>query len=150
MSESKKRPVPRREDDTSGARDSRTLAFIASIAEEIRAAIDRGVPPRIELPLRSLKNVSYDRSKGWLALGGARKTRTLTAHTIKSFAQTLRLMAVSRTMVDNDDFATKRESSTSTCPGSSQTRGAFCHDPVTANVPRSSNNSTTIPKGADS
>ncbi|MGD8324940.1 MAG: DNA topoisomerase VI, partial [Gammaproteobacteria bacterium] len=36
-------------------------------------------------------------------------TRALTVRTVKSFAQTLRLMAVSRTMVEDDDFATKRE-----------------------------------------
>jgi DNA topoisomerase-6 subunit A len=90
-------------------RDTRTLDFITSIAEGIRASVEEGKPPKIELPLRSLTNVSYDREKGWLALGAARKTRTLSANTIKSFAQTLRLMAVSRTMVENDDFATKRE-----------------------------------------
>jgi DNA topoisomerase-6 subunit A len=95
--------------DAPNPRDARTLEFISSIAEEARDCIERGVPPRIELPLRSLRNVTYDRQRGWLALGEAKKTRTLTANTIKSFAQTLRLMAVSRTMVENHDFATKRE-----------------------------------------
>jgi DNA topoisomerase-6 subunit A len=91
------------------ARDERTLTFITSVAEDVRASIDRGMPPRIEFPVRSLSNVSYDPDKGWLALGDAKKTRTLTANTVKSFAQALRLMAVSRNMVENGDFATKRE-----------------------------------------
>jgi DNA topoisomerase-6 subunit A len=35
--------------------------------------------------------------------------RSLNVNTARSFAQTLRLMATSRSMVENDDFATKRE-----------------------------------------
>ena len=35
--------------------------------------------------------------------------RSLTVNTARAFAQTLRLMATSRTMVEHDDFATKRE-----------------------------------------
>jgi DNA topoisomerase-6 subunit A len=35
--------------------------------------------------------------------------RSLNVNTARSFAQTLRLMATSRAMVENDDFATKRE-----------------------------------------
>jgi DNA topoisomerase-6 subunit A len=53
--------------------------------------------------------VTYDEAKGYFELGEARKTRTLTVNTARSFAQTLRLMATSRGMVENDDFATKRE-----------------------------------------
>jgi DNA topoisomerase-6 subunit A len=75
----------------------------------VRESAARGVPPSIELPVRSLGNVSYDPVKGWLEIGDARKTRALTVRTVKPFAQTLRLMAVSRTMVEDNDFATKRE-----------------------------------------
>jgi DNA topoisomerase-6 subunit A len=35
--------------------------------------------------------------------------RTLTVNTVKTFAQTLKLMALSKEMVEQDDFATKRE-----------------------------------------
>ena len=35
--------------------------------------------------------------------------RSLNVNTVRSFAETLRLMATSRVMVENDDFATKRE-----------------------------------------
>ncbi len=59
--------------------------------------------------VRSLKNVTYDPDKGYFELGDAHKHRTLTVNTVRSFAQTLRLMATSRTMVKSDDFATKRE-----------------------------------------
>ena len=86
-----------------------TLEFIEGIARDVETSAERGEPPRIELPVRSLANVTYDPEKGWLEIGKARKTRAMTVRTVKSFAQTLRLMAVSRTMVADDDFATKRE-----------------------------------------
>ena len=53
--------------------------------------------------------MTYDEAKGYFELGDARKVRTLTVNTARSFAQTLRLMATSRAMVEHDDFATKRE-----------------------------------------
>lgn len=89
--------------------DAQTLAFIDGIAGHVREAIDRGEVPTIEILVRSLSNVSYDPQKGYLELGDSHKTRTLSANTVRSFAQTLRLMATSREMVQSDDFATKRE-----------------------------------------
>ena len=91
------------------ALDALTLRLIDSIATAIRRSIERGELPHIELPVRSLANVSYDAEKGYFELGEALKTRTLTVNTVRSFAQTLRLMAASRQMVQSDDFATKRE-----------------------------------------
>ena len=89
--------------------DRRTIALIDSIAQQVRVSIEHGQLPAIELPVRSLANVTYDESRGYFELGDERKVRTLTVNTARSFAQTLRLMATSRTMVENDDFATKRE-----------------------------------------
>jgi len=89
--------------------DQKTLAFIDAIAVEVRASIERGELPAIEFPVRGLGNVTYSQSTGYFELGAARKLRSLTVNTARVFAQTLRLMAASRTMVANDDFATKRE-----------------------------------------
>ena len=89
--------------------DQKTLAFIDAIAAEVRASIERGELPAIEFPVRSLGNVTYSQSTGYFELGEERKLRSLTVNTARVFAQTLRLMAASRTMVANDDFATKRE-----------------------------------------
>ncbi|MGZ3322004.1 MAG: DNA topoisomerase IV subunit A [Xanthobacteraceae bacterium] len=89
--------------------DNKTIALIESIATQVRANIDRGSPPDIKLPVRSLENVKYDEANGYFELGAAHKVRTLTVNTARSFAQTLRLMATSRTLVQHDDFATKRE-----------------------------------------
>lgn len=89
--------------------NAQTLAFIDGIAAQVRETIRRGELPAIEFLVRSLSNVSYDPAKGYLELGDQHKSRTLTANTVRSFAQTLRLMATSREMVQSDDFATKRE-----------------------------------------
>jgi len=91
------------------ALDRKTIELIDATAGSIRDSIERGELPDIELPVRSLANVNYDAARGYLELGDATKTRTLTVNTVRSFAQTLRLMAASRQMVENDDFATKRE-----------------------------------------
>ena len=91
------------------ALDRKTIGLIDDTAESIRDSIERGQLPDIELPVRSLANVNYDTTRGYLELGDATKTRTLTVNTVRSFAQTLRLMAASRQMVESDDFATKRE-----------------------------------------
>lgn len=88
---------------------SRTMALIESIARDVRARIDGGGLPQIAFPVRGLDNVTYDDRKGWFELGPARKLRTLTVTAARAFAQTLRMMAASRSMVVHDDFATKRE-----------------------------------------
>ena len=89
--------------------DARTIALIDRVAGQVRDSIERGDLPAIRLPVRSLGNVRYDKAKGYFELGGAEKTRTLTVGTARTFAQTLRLMATARGMVETDDFATKRE-----------------------------------------
>lgn len=89
--------------------DRQTLAFIDALAVEVQASIERGELPAIEFPVRSLGNVTYSPEVGYFELGDERKLRTLSVHTARVFAQTLRMMAASRTMVAQDDFATKRE-----------------------------------------
>jgi DNA topoisomerase-6 subunit A len=89
--------------------DTRTVALIDSMAGQVRADIESGKLPHIRFPVRTLDNVRYDKAKGFFELGDAEKVRTLTVTTARSFAQTLRLMATSRAMIEHDDFATKRE-----------------------------------------
>ena len=89
--------------------DERTIKLIEAIANQVRKAIDSGRLPNIRMPVRSLDNVTYDQAAGYLELGKAERVRALTVNTARSFAQTLRLMATSRTMVESNDFATKRE-----------------------------------------
>jgi len=65
--------------------------------------------PEVSMPLRSLSNVRYSEKEGYFELNGKFKERTLTASTVKTFAQTLRMMSLSKQLVETDDIATKRE-----------------------------------------
>ncbi len=89
--------------------DKKTLGLIHVTAERVQASIDKRVLPELRFPVRSLQNVKYDAKIGYFELGRGRKARALTVNTVKNFAQTLRLMAISKEMVENNDFATKRE-----------------------------------------
>jgi len=82
---------------------------IKAEATGVRGTILRGGKPSLKLPLRALSNVRYTPKKGYFEIKGARKERTLTVNTVKTFAQTLRMMALSKQIVEEDDIATKRE-----------------------------------------
>jgi DNA topoisomerase-6 subunit A len=89
--------------------DKKTLELIESTAKNVQARILKRNLPELSFPTRSLANVKYDRQVGYFELGRGRTSRALTVNTVKSFAQTLRLMSISKEMIENDDFATKRE-----------------------------------------
>ncbi|MCI0652831.1 MAG: DNA topoisomerase IV subunit A [Planctomycetes bacterium] len=91
------------------AKDKATLKRIATTAEEIHSAILAKTKPSLRFPVRSLGNVSFSKAKGYLEIGRGRKERTLTVNTVKGFAQTLRMMALSQQLVETNDFATKRD-----------------------------------------
>ena len=83
---------------------------IESIAkDDIYDKIKKKKLPEMRMPLRALTNVKYDPKDGFFELVGKMKERTLTASTIKTFAQTLRMMAHAKNVVENDDITTKRE-----------------------------------------
>ena len=75
--------------------DARTLKLIGDTASEIHKKINKRVKPDMRFPIRSLGNVSYSEKKGYLEIGRQRKVRTLTVNTVKTFAQTLRMMSLS-------------------------------------------------------
>jgi DNA topoisomerase-6 subunit A len=89
--------------------DKSTLELIEVTADRVQKSIGKRTLPELKFPIRSLSNVKYDRRVGYLQLGKSTKARHLSVNTVKNFAQTLKLMAVSKEMVENDDFATKRE-----------------------------------------
>ncbi len=86
-----------------------TLKKIQGVGENIYKSIIKKKQPELNTPLRSLSNVKYDPKEGFFELAGKLKTRTLTASTIKTFAQTLRMMVLSKQLIETDDMATKRE-----------------------------------------
>ncbi|MFH1841931.1 MAG: DNA topoisomerase IV subunit A [bacterium] len=87
-------------------------AVVTRIRKEagtIHTVILKGDKPSLKFPLRSLQNVSYQPKTGYFKLKGRKKERTLTVGTVKTFAQTLKMMSLSKELVETDDIATKRE-----------------------------------------
>ncbi len=85
------------------------LTQIKDLATDVYKKILSRKQPKMSAPLRTLSNVKYDPKEGFFELLGQMKTRTLTASTVKTFAQTLRMLALSKNLVETDDIATKRE-----------------------------------------
>ncbi len=92
-----------------GPLDKKTLELIEVTANRVQKSIFKRSLPELKFPVRSLSNVTYDKRRGYFELGKGRKSRALSVNTVKNFAQTLRLMSISKEMVENNDFATKRE-----------------------------------------
>jgi DNA topoisomerase-6 subunit A len=82
---------------------------IRAEASLIHQSILAGKKPSLKFPLRSLANVSYDPRTGYFKLKGKNKERALTVGTVKTFAQTLKMMALAKELVETNDIATKRE-----------------------------------------
>jgi DNA topoisomerase-6 subunit A len=99
------RDVKRRNERMDGV----TVDLICETANDVYHDILKRSKPDLAFPVRSLKNVSYSQKKGYFEIGRQKKTRTLTVNTVKSFAQTLRMMGLSKELVEMNDFATKRD-----------------------------------------
>ncbi len=85
------------------------LKDMKELATGIYNKIMKKKQPELVTPLRSLNNVKYDVKDGYFELLGKTKSRTLTASTVKTFAQTLLMMNESKKLIQDDDIATKRE-----------------------------------------
>jgi DNA topoisomerase-6 subunit A len=91
------------------ALDDVTVGAIRDSASGVHGQVNKRGKPDLAFPIRSLANVKYAEKKGYFEIGGQKKVRTLTVNTVKSFAQTLRMMGLSKTLVETNDFATKRD-----------------------------------------
>ena len=78
-------------------------------AKDVYNKILKKQKPTMSTPIRSLSNVKYHAKKGYFQMLGKTKKRTLTVGTVKTFAQTLKMMALSKELIETDDMATKRE-----------------------------------------
>ncbi|MDP6850495.1 MAG: DNA topoisomerase IV subunit A [Planctomycetota bacterium] len=85
------------------------LDSIHEAATDVLKVAKKGKLPSMTMPQRNLSNVTYDKKTGYFELAGNLKTRTLDVNSVKTFAQTLRLMSLAQDMVSDEDFATKRE-----------------------------------------
>src|SRR3989344_1636781 len=88
---------------------SKVLDDIKEIAIKVYHSVLKKKAPELDMPLRALSNVKYDEKEGYFEILGKKKNRTLTVGTIKTFAQTLRMMSLSKELIEKDDIATKRE-----------------------------------------
>jgi len=89
--------------------NKKTIGVIDSSAFDIYDKILKNKQPEMNFPIRALNNVKYDSKKGFFELVGKIKKRALNVTTVKSFAQSLRLMGLSKELLKADDIATKRE-----------------------------------------
>ena len=91
------------------AKSKSVVKEIEDTANNVYSSIKKKKAPELKMPLRALSNVKYDPKEGFFELLGKMKERTLTASTIKTFAQTLRMMAHAKNIIKEDDITTKRE-----------------------------------------
>ncbi len=89
--------------------DKVTIKLIQKTATDVQTQIHKHRKPDLSFPIRSLGNVSYSQERGYFEIGKLTKSRTLTVNTVKNFAQTLRMMGLSKNLVETNDFATKRD-----------------------------------------
>lgn len=89
--------------------DNVVVKKIKEFAKGIYDQAKKKQAPSLEMPIRSLQNVKYDEKLGYFEMQKMVKERTLTASTVKTFAQTLLMMNESKKIVETDDMATKRE-----------------------------------------
>ncbi len=84
---------------------------IINVARAVFADITRRQrKPSMRFPIRALSNVRYDPCTGYFEILGRMATRTLSYNTVKTFAQSMRLLATTKNdLLDKDDIAGKRE-----------------------------------------
>jgi DNA topoisomerase-6 subunit A len=91
------------------AKQPEVLGRIEREAKGVLSRIRRKQKPQMKLPIRSLSNVSYHARKGHFQLRGRNKVRTLTVNTVRTFAQTLKMLAMSLDLIHSGRHSTKRE-----------------------------------------
>jgi len=71
-------------------KDKRTLGSIGGLADMVVQSADRGRPPHVDIPSRSLSNVRFNRSKRIIEMGSGTNRRELfNLNQAKSYMQTL-------------------------------------------------------------
>jgi len=82
---------------------------ITETAQEIHSKVLKSKTPSMVTPVRSLNNVKYQAKVGYFEMLGKNKQRTLTVKSVKTFAQTLKMMSLAKELIAANDMATKRE-----------------------------------------
>jgi DNA topoisomerase-6 subunit A len=82
---------------------------ILRFAKGIHGDVKKQRRPHLDFPLRSLSNVHYSAKTGTFVIGDRVSTRDLSYTTAKTFAQSIRMLSLSKELVDSSRSATKRE-----------------------------------------
>jgi DNA topoisomerase-6 subunit A len=82
---------------------------IKQCARDIQSSVHKRKKPSLSFPKRSLSNVKYNPREGYFQLKRGTITRTLTYNTVRTFAQTLKMTSLAKTLVETEDMITKRE-----------------------------------------
>ncbi len=86
---------------------SRIVGVAHTIHQDI---VKKNARPQMRFPIRSLSNVKFDPRKGHFEMLNKMSTRTLSYNTVKTFAQSMRLLATTKKdLLDKNDIAGKRE-----------------------------------------
>lgn len=89
--------------------DGRMANRIREMAAGVHTKINNRAKPSMKFPLRALSNVKYAPKVGYFEIMKGVKERTLTVNTVKTFAQTLKMMSLSKNLIETSDFAAKRD-----------------------------------------
>ncbi|MFP4052830.1 MAG: DNA topoisomerase VI [Phycisphaerae bacterium] len=90
-------------------KNEEVVGRIEQEAKKVATRIGKREKPQMKLPIRSLSNVAYRPREGYFTLRGKNKVRTLTVNTVKTFAQTLKMLAMSKDLIHGGRHSTKRE-----------------------------------------
>lgn len=82
---------------------------IKDIATSILDQVKDGHLPQMDVPKRSMSNVEYSPILGYFHLGKKKTTRKLHYKTAKSYAQTLKLLALVLSTIEDEENLSKRE-----------------------------------------
>jgi DNA topoisomerase VI subunit A len=83
------------------AKDNKTLKSIRELADGVAQSADRGRPPHVEIPSRSLSNVRFNKSKRIIEMGsGSNRRELFNLNQAKSYMQTLLVGSGAKQLID--------------------------------------------------
>lgn len=89
--------------------NGKAIQRMVAVAQGIHGDIEKGKKPHMSFPIRSLSNVRYDTRAGSFKIGTRKSRRDFSYATVKTFAQSVRMLALSKAVVETDDIINKRE-----------------------------------------
>lgn len=99
----KKKKRKKKSSAKKNGRDAKTLAEITRLADDVVTFARRKRDPHLDIPSRSLSNVSYNRRKRFIELGKSTNRRQLfNLSQAKSYMQTLLVASGARQLIDED------------------------------------------------